>query len=98
MVKDPSYDFFDFETEISKAGLHLVNSGRMEGVQAAIGILSFVTQLFPNSANSWKNLAQAYAKAGDTKKAIELLEKTIALDLNGEIGKSAREMLRQIKG
>ncbi|RKN79289.1 tetratricopeptide repeat protein [Ulvibacterium marinum] len=97
MVEDPRYTFFDFETELGKAGLHLAKSGRTEGVQAAIGILSFVTQLFPNSANSWKNLAQAYLKAGDTEKAIEFLEKTISLDLNGEIGKSAREMLQQIK-
>ena len=97
MIQDSRYGFFDFETKLTKAGLHLANSGRMEGVQVAIGILSFVTQLFPNSANAWKNLAQAYVKVGDREKAVELLEKTIALDLNGEIGESAKAMLLEIK-
>ena len=97
MIKNTKYDFFDFETELSKAGLHLVNSGRMEGVQAGIGVLSFVSQLFPTSANSCKNLAEGYLKAGDEEKAIELLNKTISFDLNGEIGKRAKEILKIIK-
>lgn len=97
MVKDPRYDFFDFETELNKAGLPLLHSGRRESVQAAIGIFSFVTQLFPDSAKSWNNLAQAYAKVGDREKAMELLEKTISLDSHGEIGKSAKVMLRELR-
>jgi len=97
MMADPKYDFFDFETELGKSGLQLLDRGRMDGIQAAIGVLSSVAQLFPNSANSWKNLAQAYAQAGDTAKAIELLEKSVALDPKGEIGQSAREMLQALK-
>ena len=97
MIKNPKYDFFDFETELSKAALHLVNTGRVEGVRAGVGILSFVTQLFPTSSNSWKNLGEGYLKAGDNEKAIELLNKAISLDFNGEIAKRAKEILKNIK-
>lgn len=97
MVKDPRYGFVDFETGLSKTGHFLMNTGRMEQVQGAIQVFSFVTQVFPNSANSWKNLGEAYLKAGDKNQAIEFLEKAISLDSNGEIGKSAKEMLKEFK-
>ncbi|PRX57893.1 S41 family peptidase [Flagellimonas meridianipacifica] len=97
MVKDPRYDFFDFETEISKAGTHLVGSGRMPAIQAGIGVFSFVTRLFPNSANAWKNLAEAYLKAGDKEKAKDLLQKSIVLDTNGKFGEKAKTLLREIE-
>mgnify|MGYP001797798358 FL=1 len=47
MLEDSRYDFFDFETEITKAGHHLVGSGRPPAIQAGIGVFSFVTRLFP---------------------------------------------------
>lgn len=97
MIKDPRYNFFDFEVELSKAAYRLLNSGRMEEVQAAISVFTFVTQLFPNSANSWKNLAESYLIAGDKDKAIEYLDKAISLDPDGEIGKQANEILKAIK-
>ncbi|WP_422859139.1 hypothetical protein ACOKFD_17810 [Flagellimonas sp. S174] len=96
MIKDPRYDFFDFETEISKAGLHLVGSGRMPAIQAGIGVFSFVTRLFPTSANAWKNLADAYLKAGDMQKTKESLRKSITLDTNGEVGKKAKMLLEEL--
>ncbi len=96
MVKDPRYDFFDFETELSKTGHRLLESGRPEEVQAGIGVFTFVTQLFPNSANSWKNLAEGYLKIGDNNITIELLNKAIFLDSDGEIGKSSKEMLKKL--
>ncbi len=97
MIKDPRYGFFDFEAELSKTGHFLMNTGRIEEVQGAIQVFLFVGQVFPNSANSWKNLGEAYLKAGDINKAIEFLEKAIALDYDGEIGRRAREMLKHIK-
>ncbi|MEM7381138.1 MAG: hypothetical protein AAF361_08055 [Bacteroidota bacterium] len=97
MIKDPRYSFFDFETELTKAGMHLVSSGRLPAIQAGIGVLSFVSQLFPNSAKAWKNLAFAQIKADDKKNAMESLNKAISFDLNREIGKSAKEMLEEIK-
>ncbi len=96
MVQDPRYAFFDFETNLSKTGHLLLSSGRAQEVQAAIQVYTFVTQLFPNSPNTWKNLAEGYIKAGDNNKAIDLLEKTISMDSDGAIGESAKEMLNKI--
>ncbi len=93
MVKDPRYSFFDFEAVLSGVGWHLLNTGRAEQLRPAIGIFMFVTQLFPNSANSWKNLGESFLKAGNKDKAIDFFKKTVAMDPGGEIGKHAQEML-----
>lgn len=96
MVKDPRYSFFDFETELSKTAYLFLNSGRTAQIEAGIQVFSFVTQLFPNSPNTWKNLGEAYLKAGDKNKAIELLKKTVSMDEGGSIGKNAKELLTKI--
>ncbi|MEM9076958.1 MAG: hypothetical protein AAGC43_07960 [Bacteroidota bacterium] len=80
MIKDSRYDFFDFETEISRAGSHLVKSGRPPAIQAGIGIFSFVTRLFPTSASAWENLGGAYVKAGDEEKAKTSFNKAKSLE------------------
>ncbi|WP_299533544.1 S41 family peptidase [Ulvibacterium sp.] len=80
MIKDSRYDFFDFEAEISKAGQHLVRSGRPPAIQTGIGVFSFVTRLFPTSASAWRNLADAYLKAGEHEKAKSLFDKAKSLD------------------
>ncbi|MEM8937873.1 MAG: hypothetical protein AAGC64_00840 [Bacteroidota bacterium] len=46
MVKDSRYNFFDFETEVSKAGTHLVGSGRMPAIQAGIGVFHLLPDYF----------------------------------------------------
>lgn len=80
MIKDPRYVFFDFETEISRAGQHLVDSGRLPAIRAGIGVFSFVTRLFPTSSSAWWNLGHAYLKAGDKAKAQALLSKAKSLE------------------
>nr|WP_299214834.1 hypothetical protein [uncultured Allomuricauda sp.] len=94
MVKDPRYSFFDFETELSNTAYHLLSNNQIE---PAIGVYSFVAQLFPNSPSAIKNLADAYFKAGAKDKTIKLLEKVIAMDSKGAIGKSAKDMLKEVR-
>ncbi|MEL6975411.1 MAG: S41 family peptidase, partial [Bacteroidota bacterium] len=96
MIQDPKYGFFDFETEISKAGLLLAKSGTREGIQVGVGVLSFVTELFPSSPKAWKNLAMGHLNLGEEQKAKAFLNKTIALDSDGAVGKSAKDMLREL--
>ena len=98
MIKDPKYAFFDFETEISKAGLLLAKSGTKEGIQVGVGVLSFVTELFPSSPKAWKNLAMGHLNLGEEQKAKEFLNKTITLGADGTVGKSAKEMLLELGG
>ncbi len=93
MLKDPSYQFFDFEAEFNRAGDAMLNS---EQYEEAFFIFKLNTELFPKSANTWDSLAEAYWKSGNTAKAKELYTKTISLDPDGETGRHAREMLREI--
>lgn len=93
MVKDPKYQFFDFEDEFNKAGYNLLGSGQM---QEAIFVFTMITELFPDSPNAWDSLGEGYLKAGDKAKATELYNKAITMDPDGTTGKNAREMLRTI--
>ncbi|PIB31326.1 hypothetical protein BFP77_01795 [Maribacter sp. 4U21] len=96
MIKDSKYDFFDFEKEISKAGHHLVDSGRPPAIQAGIGVYSFVTRLFPNSASAWLNLAFGQMRAGQMANAKSSINKGMTLGLEGEAKIRATEMLKEI--
>lgn len=96
MVQDPRYSFCDFETELNKKGNILLESGRMPEIQGSIQVFSMIMQMYPNSAMTYKNLGRAYLKVGDTKKATELLNKAISLDIDGEHGKAAKKTLLAI--
>ncbi|NNK12368.1 MAG: tetratricopeptide repeat protein [Flavobacteriaceae bacterium] len=93
MLKDPSYQFFDFEAEFNRAGYAMINS---EQYEEAFFIFKLNTELFPESANAWDSLAEAYWKAGDVAKAKELYNKAIALDPEGDIGDHAKAKLLEI--
>ncbi|NIX65403.1 tetratricopeptide repeat protein [Gaetbulibacter sp. S0825] len=93
MVKDSTYQFFDFEGEFNKAGYNVLGSGQ---IQEAIFIFQMVTDLFPNSANAWDSLAEAYLKAGDKTKALAYYNKAIKLDPEGDTGKNAKKMIKEI--
>ncbi len=91
MINDERYRFFDFESELNNTGYNMINRKQFE---QAIAIFTFVTQLFPDSANAWDSLAEGFLKAGDKQKAAEYYNKAIAMDPDGPTGKNAREMLR----
>ncbi|WP_234387156.1 S41 family peptidase [Aquimarina sp. Aq78] len=96
MIQDPLYAFCDFEMELIKLGNILLQSGRVPQIQASIQVFSMVLGLFPNSANAHKYLGESYIATGETQKAKEVLKKAISMDSDGEIGKSAKEILLQI--
>ena len=94
IVNDPMYRFFDFEGEFNDLGYNLLNSGQIE---TAMAVFSFITQLFPDSANAWDSLAESHWKAGQVDKAKALYEKAISMDPDGMVGDNARKMLKKIK-
>ena len=96
MIQDPLYAFCDFEMELIKIGNILMQSGRAPQIQASIQVFSMVLELFPNSANAYKYLGEAYTVLQDTHKAREVLQKAISLDPNGEIGIVAKKLLSEI--
>ena len=55
-------------------------------------------KFFPNSANVWDSLAEAYWKSGDKVKAEEYYKKAISLDPEGRVGENAKKMLAEMKG
>ncbi len=94
MIRDPIYQFFNFEAEFNGVGYKLLNDHQLE---PAIFVLQLNTELFPNSANTWDSLAEAYWKSGDITKAATYYNKAIALDPEGETGSHAREMLKELQ-
>ncbi|RZV67608.1 MAG: tetratricopeptide repeat protein [Flavobacteriaceae bacterium] len=94
MIKDPKYLFFNFEGEFNKAGYRLLNSNQVEN---AIFVFQMVSQFFPDSANAWDSLAEAYLKAGDKEKAKEYYIKAVEMDPDGSTGKNAKAMLKSIE-
>lgn len=61
-----------------------------ENYDLAIMIFEYNTRAFPNSANTYDSLAEAYMKKGDNKNAIINYKKAIELDPEN---KNAKEML-----
>ncbi|MGB5237715.1 MAG: S41 family peptidase [Flavobacteriaceae bacterium] len=94
MVKDPAYKFYDFEGEFNSAGYQLLDANDLEG---AIGVFGMNTEFFPDSANTWDSLAEAYWRAGDKLKAEEYYNKAIGMDPDGAVGANAKEMLKNMK-
>lgn len=94
MVKDPMYKFFDFEGQFNNAGYNVLGSGQ---IKEAIFIFQMVTELFPNSANAWDSLAEAYLKANDKTKALEYYNKALNMDPDGPTGKNAKKLIKEIK-
>jgi tetratricopeptide (TPR) repeat protein len=94
MMQDPTYRFFDFQGEFNKAGYELLNGKRYE---EAIYVFNMTAELFPESANAWDSLAEAYWKSGAIEKAKEYYKKAVSLDPDGNFGANAMRMLKQIE-
>jgi tetratricopeptide (TPR) repeat protein len=94
MVAEPKYKFVHFESKINQAGYDLLRS---KNVESALWVFGLNTKLFPQSANVWDSLAEAYLNAGNTEKAIEYYNKAIEMDPKGQTGENARRMLAQLK-
>ena len=93
MVKDPAYKFVNFEEELNSRGYELLIRNQF---QPALFVLQMNSELFPQSANAWDSLGEAYWKSEQKDKAIECYNKAINLDPNGSTGDHARNMLKEI--
>ncbi|GAA4278698.1 hypothetical protein [Aquimarina mytili] len=76
MLQDSRYKFFDFEGKFINSGKLLLNQSQY---QHAIGVFSFVAQLFPNSVKAWKHLGDCYSQIGDKNKAQEFYDKAASI-------------------
>jgi tetratricopeptide (TPR) repeat protein len=94
LVKDPAYRFFNFEDQFNRIGYRLLNGSQFE---PAIFVFQMNTELFPQSANAWDSLGEAFWKAGQKEKATECYNKVIKLDPKGSVGGNARMMLKKME-
>jgi tetratricopeptide (TPR) repeat protein len=84
-----AYDFG--EGSLNTFGYQLLEGKDSAG---AVQIFKLNTELFPESANVWDSLAEAYMKAGDPKNAQMNYEKALTVD---PANQNAKEMLRKLK-
>ncbi len=80
------------ENTVNIRGYQLLGEGK---VTEAIDVLRLNAYLYPESANSYDSLGEAYMIAGNTVLAIENYEKSLVLDPNNE---NAVEKLTQLRG
>jgi cytochrome c-type biogenesis protein CcmH/NrfG len=62
--------------------------------QAAIAVLELNTQVYPEIANTYDSLGEAYMTNGDKELAIENFEKALSLDPDMDSAKDALKALR----
>ena len=75
---------------LNRVGYDLLTEER---TNEAIEIFKLNTKLFPEIANTWDSLGEAYMRAGENAKAVDNYRKS--LELNPE-NQNAREMIQQI--
>ena len=72
-------------------GYHQLN---LKNYDIAIKLFKLVTELFPNSANAFDSLGEAYMKSGDKYNSIINYEKSLKLDSSNN---NAMEMIKILK-
>jgi predicted alpha/beta superfamily hydrolase/TolA-binding protein len=82
--------YFD-ENEFNAMGYRLMGKGKIE---EAIEVFELNVELYPDSANVYDSLAEAYMKSGDTQNAIKNYKKS--LDINPD-NENAKEMLKKLE-
>ncbi|MEL6863095.1 MAG: hypothetical protein AAFP19_01695 [Bacteroidota bacterium] len=95
MVNDPAYRFYDFEQAFDRTGYLLLDGNQIE---AAMYVFQMNTQLFPDSANCYRSLAEALLRTKQNEKAMGLYQKALQMDPDGPVGEKAAKMLEKIKG
>lgn len=89
---DPSQKEYFTEGALNNLGYTLLNS---DEITDAIKILKLNTELYPESANVYDSLGEAYMKSGDKENAIKFYKK--ALEINPEFP-SSLQALKQLEG
>jgi tetratricopeptide (TPR) repeat protein len=84
-----AYDFG--EGSLNSFGYTLLEG---KDVPGAIQVFKLNADIFPESANVWDSLAEAYMKSGDPKNAQLNYEKALTLD---PANQNAKEMLKKLK-
>lgn len=74
---DPSTAGLFTEVEVNALGYRFMTAGRME---AALRVFELNAESYPGSWNVWDSLAEAHMNLGHRERAIELYEKSVAMN------------------
>jgi len=80
------------ERQLNSLGYRLLGNNKLK---EAIEIFKFVVSVYPESANAYDSLGEAYMKAGEKELAIRNYEKSLELDPKNENAKKILEDLRK---
>ncbi len=90
--KNPINEYQNIEAEINAFGYRLA---RLQKMNEALEIFKLNTELYPESANVYDSLGEAYANQGNREEAIKTYEKALKIDPNYP---SSITALRRLKG
>lgn len=83
-------NFYHDEGGINNLGYTLLNRGETD---KAIAVFQLNVEAFPESANVWDSIGEAYQKKNEKQKAIDSYKKSLELDAGNE---HAKEMLKAL--
>ncbi|HET6995093.1 MAG TPA: DUF2911 domain-containing protein [Chitinophagaceae bacterium] len=81
------------ENELNLYGYNLLNAGQHD---KAIEIFILNTKRFPNSANTFDSLGEAYATKGDKKNAIASFKKSLSMNPPANVRANSEKFLKQL--
>ncbi len=88
---DPVNFYANFESDLNRLGYILMEQKQLE---AAVQIFQLNVESYPDSANVYDSLGEAYADHGDRELAIKSYEKAVQLNPNNQGAKEALDGLR----
>jgi tetratricopeptide (TPR) repeat protein len=81
------------EVEVNAYGYQLINQGKHD---KAIEVFVMNTKKYPNSANAWDSLGEAYATKGDKANAIKNFKKSLTLNPSDGVKANSEKYLKQL--
>ncbi len=84
------YDFSGIESELNRMGYYLMRSGK---IYNAIEVFKLNTEEFPNSANAFDSLGEAYLISGNKKLALLNYKKSVELNPDNRNAKDIIEKM-----
>jgi tetratricopeptide (TPR) repeat protein len=83
------------ENELNQYGYQLLAAGQTD---KAIEVLALNTKRFPNSANCFDSLGEAYATKGDKKNAIANFKKSLSMNPPANVKANSEKFLKELGG